>query len=391
MKVPFFRQLSSRLSRNVTSGKFIPEIDGLRFLAISLVILHHIQTFFLYKSTVTYADRDAFQWLADWLYDARKGVELFFVISGFILALPFARSFLAGAPAPSVKRYFLRRLTRLEPPYILALLVMFVLLVAFTGMPAGQASKSLLASLIYSHNIIFDWASYLLPVAWSLELEVHFYLLAPLLFLSFKLPLLLRRGMLISVILALPWIQAPHFTWTYYLFYYIQYFLTGILLADFYLKRPAAGLPPVAASLAGGLLLSLLLAYPHIQTHLLQGETQKIWYATFFPVVIGLFYYVVLTNSFWKRAFSLKWITVIGGMCYSIYLVHQPILSVMMKLLIHRSYFDSYPLDLLLVTVICLPVVLTGGGIFFLLIEKPCMNPQWPAQLLARIRPVRRR
>ncbi len=370
----------------MTSGKFLPEIDGLRFLAIAFVILHHIQTFFLYKSQITYPDREAYEWLSAWLYDARKGVELFFVISGFILALPFAKSYLQGAPAPSVKRYFLRRLTRLEPPYILALLIMFVLLMSFMGMSFDYVFKSLLASLIYSHNIIYNWASYLLPVAWSLELEVHFYILAPILFLCLKWPLPVRRVTLILLILALPWLQAPHFTWTYYLFYYIQYFLTGIVLADFYLIRPDFKADSLLTTLTGGLLLSVLLVYPHVQTHLLQGDTHKVWLATFFPVVIGFFYFIVLTNSFWKRVFSIRWLSIIGGMCYSIYLVHQPILSVMMKLLIKQSYFGSYPLDLLFITTLCIPAILIGGGLFFLLIEKPCMNPQWPLQLSAWIR-----
>lgn len=333
-----------------------------------------------------YPDQEAYSWLSTWLYDARKGVELFFVISGFILALPFAKSYLLGSSPPSVKRYFMRRLTRLEPPYILALFIMFVLLVTVMGMPSGHAFKSLLASLIYSHNLIFDWASYLLPVAWSLELEVHFYLLAPLLFLCLKLPLLLRRTLLIVIVLALPWIQAPHFTWTYYLFYYIQYFLTGIILADFYLMRPHANTNSWLFTFAGVLLFAILLVYPHIQTHLILDETYKIWYATFFPVVIGLFYYIVLTNDFWKRVFSLKWVSIIGGMCYSIYLVHQPILSVLMKVLIKQSYFGSYPLDLIFVTTLCIPVILAGGGIFFLCIEKPCMDPQWPAKLQAYLR-----
>jgi len=42
-------------------------------------------------------------------------VQLFFVLSGFIVALPFARHWLEGTAAPDLKRYLLRRLKRIEP------------------------------------------------------------------------------------------------------------------------------------------------------------------------------------------------------------------------------------------------------------------------------------
>src|SRR5690606_36656693 len=128
-------------------------------------------------------DADECQWLRSWLIDGRKGVDLFFVISGFILALPFARSYLKGDRPPSLRRYFRRRLTRLEPPYIAAMLVMFLIFPILTSMDYPFAFRSLMASTFYSHVFFYAVSSYLLSVVWSLELEVHFYLLAPFLFL----------------------------------------------------------------------------------------------------------------------------------------------------------------------------------------------------------------
>src|SRR3954468_10746698 len=97
--------------RITTSGQIIPEIDGLRFIAIALVIWHHLA---LYVSTQQRAPLGA-------AVLGQYGVELFFVISGFILAVPFAMHFLGGGPRVKLSRYFVRRLTRLEPPYLLAL------------------------------------------------------------------------------------------------------------------------------------------------------------------------------------------------------------------------------------------------------------------------------
>jgi len=45
------------------------------------------------------------------------GVDLFFVLSGFLLSLPFAHAVLSGKPLPSKARYFKRRILRVFPAY----------------------------------------------------------------------------------------------------------------------------------------------------------------------------------------------------------------------------------------------------------------------------------
>ena len=77
------------------------------------------------------------------------GVELFFIISGFILAMPFAAHHLKGQRPVALGPYYLRRLTRLEPPYMLCMALLFVALVAFRGRDAGQLAPHLGASLLY--------------------------------------------------------------------------------------------------------------------------------------------------------------------------------------------------------------------------------------------------
>ena len=93
--------------------RFIPQIDGLRFVAISSVALFHV-----YAALERGAIPPTLAFNTDL---AKRGVELFFAISGFILGVPFASHYLLNAPKVDPKRYFLRRLTRLEPPYFLSL------------------------------------------------------------------------------------------------------------------------------------------------------------------------------------------------------------------------------------------------------------------------------
>jgi peptidoglycan/LPS O-acetylase OafA/YrhL len=100
--------------RITTQKRFIPQIDGLLFVAIASVIFFHI-----YAALEIGAIPQPIPFNTDL---AKRGVELFYGISGFILGVPFVSRYLLQAPRVSLKQYFLRRLTRLEPPYFLSLI-----------------------------------------------------------------------------------------------------------------------------------------------------------------------------------------------------------------------------------------------------------------------------
>ena len=84
------------------------------------------------------------------------GVELFFVISGFVLAAPFASQYLCGGPRVRIGQYFLRRLTRLEPPYLLALLLIYLLAVIVSSADPLEWLLYLGASGVYLHTALFE-------------------------------------------------------------------------------------------------------------------------------------------------------------------------------------------------------------------------------------------
>jgi peptidoglycan/LPS O-acetylase OafA/YrhL len=127
--------------RITTNGDFIPEIDGLRFVAIISVVflrayaelLNRIATGPTLSTTPpgnapfpvdVFNPHGLFRLLGHGGY----GVEVFFAISGFILAWPLARQHIEASQKVKLRAYFLRRITRLEPPYILARLGRAVLL-----------------------------------------------------------------------------------------------------------------------------------------------------------------------------------------------------------------------------------------------------------------------
>jgi len=143
--------LVSKVSRDTMSGQFIAEIDGLRFIAIFSVILFHLN-WFITSKTGRSQDADFF---TEILSHGHIGVQLFFVISGFVIALPFAKGHLLNTRRPNLRQYFFRRLTRLEPPYIVNLIIRFALLPLATADTYSDLFPHLFASMGYLHNIIY--------------------------------------------------------------------------------------------------------------------------------------------------------------------------------------------------------------------------------------------
>jgi len=353
--------------RITTQTRFIAQIDGLRFVAIAWVVFFHIYA--------VLSDRGAVH--APWTLDTdlpKRGVELFFAISGFILGVPFASARLRNAPAVNLKQYFLRRLTRLEPPYFISLLVWAASQWVTARRPLGNMAPHLLASFFYLHNLIFGgFRGAVNTAAWSLEVEIQFYVLVPLLAGLFAIAVTRLRRMVIlglmlaSGILSLPLYKMVHFH--YSIAYYLAFFLAGFLVCDLYVTRQEEWKPNF---LWDGLALSL---WP------------LIWYLgrnaghIVLPFVIVVLYLAAFRGRVCSAIFRNRVIATIGGMCYSIYLFH-PLVVYFVKhmtapLHIGQDFWFYYALQAGMIV----PVVLLLCGAFFVLIERPCMDKEWPQKL----------
>lgn len=379
--VPFGRRFLARLSRRTTSGRFIPEIDGLRFVAIALVVLYHLEWVF------SRAVDAAYQWtwldraLVAFLRQGFFGVQLFFVISGFVLAYPFAAHALAGERPVRLGPYYLRRLTRLEPPYVFNLTVLLLVLWLVRGGRLGDLLPHYAASVVYSHGILYGASSSINSVAWSLEVEVQFYLLAPLLASVFLVrSRLARRSVLAGVAGANALVHrqlllsgaVPPFT----VVLFLQYFLMGYLLADIYVSD--WGQMPRRS---GWWDLLTLAIWPVMVAQWLTGRGMTVFFLTAFIAYVAAF-----RGRFTSRVLSNGWLVTIGGMCYTIYLYHLALLEAAAPATARWRPFGSYGADLAVQAVVLGLFVLLVSALLFVAVERPCMDRVWPRRLWAAIR-----
>jgi peptidoglycan/LPS O-acetylase OafA/YrhL len=358
--------------RRITSQKsFIPQIDGLRFVAISSVVFFHLYASLNHGGAVQHAAFDAVN--AGIL--SKRGVELFFAISGFILGVPFASSYLLGAPRINLKQYFLRRLTRLEPPYILSLLVWAAILSLVARQSAREILPHLLASMAYLHNLIYNSDSTINLVAWSLEVEVQFYVLVPLLAGIFAIAnTRARRGLILGLMLASASLGGLLLNTRLHasVAYYLPFFLAGFLICDLYVTRRdwKPSWPwDVAALCLWPMVWYLSLGWSHI----------------LLPFIIVVLYLAAFRGRVCSILFSYPLVTDIGGMCYSLYLFHFLIISSVSRLSKPVHFGQSFWAYYLLQACVVLPVVLILCGVFFLLVERPCMDREWPRKLWNRL------
>lgn len=357
-------------SRSTSGGAFIPEVDGLRFLAILGVLIVHTAGDRYFVNGVHEPNWSFHRGLLLRLMGGGWfGVQIFFVLSGFIVTLPFARHFLQNGAAPDLKRYLLRRLTRIEPPYILALTAYFL---ASGRIP--ELASHYWAGIVYSHQYIFETLNPVAQFTWSLEVEVGFYLLAPWLTAVYRIPHRSARWTAELALIAIPACSAvfwlvPHgpARLENTLIVMIQYFFAGMLLADLYacglLRRAAAWSGDMAALAAVIGLGAILSGMP--------GTWSTYWLS---PLLIALLFAGVLRGRLANWLFRLPAVTLIGGMCYTLYLWHMAVIA----LVVYRiKPLLAGLADTSATVAYCaaaIPIMIVICGPLYLAIEKPFMN-----------------
>jgi peptidoglycan/LPS O-acetylase OafA/YrhL len=167
----------------------IPALDGLRALAVLLVVLFHAWTFvpgYIQpgQNAANYA-----------LFYGKTGVQLFFVLSGFLLFLPYAQWVFGLRERPSTLMFYKRRALRVGPAYWVSLVILIL-----TAPLTFAALRDLAVHLVFLSNTSWQTAFSINGVYWTMAIEVQFYALLPAIAWAMR-ALALKIGALRSMLL----------------------------------------------------------------------------------------------------------------------------------------------------------------------------------------------
>ena len=339
-----------------TSSAYIPGFDGLRAIAVTMVLVAH----------AGYGN----------LIPGGFGVTVFFAISGFLITTLLLKEF-ARTDTINLKLFYTRRLLRLYPELIL-LIILCLVSGAQLGLHATIAEK--LAGLFYFMNYYYvfgahysEEVSYPWRQLWSLAIEEHFYFFFPATLL-FIVRTMKARFWLIGALVVVP------FIWRFIAYYTIElpwqynYVATdtridsiawGCLLALLMFvpdgkSRSLADFPFIGSrALAAGLMLIL--------ASLLYRDEGFRWTWRFSVQGVGVI--LVFANLLFDPRWSfmvrlLEWgpIRYLGRISYGLYLYHMLVNRIILK------YFYLTPVVFLALSLFSSFIIAT---ISFYILEVP--------------------
>ena len=315
-----------------------PALTGLRGLAAAGVLLFHVRV--LGASTLQLPAP------VDWLLQAGwSGVDVFFVLSAFLLSLPFVDALERGAPEPRLREYWRHRAWRILPAYWVQVAILFACAIAGARISYWYSpdAASLAVNSLFLYNLVPP-AAPALPPWWTLPVELGFYLLLPL-FARLLTPS--RWYWLLLVIAAsVAWrwyvasadfTRAEQVAWGNHLPARLHQFLIGMLAAWALLRWRAwlAAFTPlqrdllaVASTLVFLLLPALAMPYtgrPYGGAPMAQGLLPA-WHL-FSAVLVALLLLALASGpSLVARVLGAGWLQALGLVSYSLYLWHYPVL-----------------------------------------------------------------
>jgi peptidoglycan/LPS O-acetylase OafA/YrhL len=326
--------VSQRGSPGPPKGDRLPVVEYLRGIAALSVAWFHLSNSY---DGGWVAASGSLGWL---------GVDVFFVISGFVIPLSISRGF-QGYSVRRLPEFLARRLIRLEPPYVVSIALTLVLWYlsslapGFQGHAPDWSVPQLLAHFLYLIPLTdFNW---LQPVYWSLAWEFAFYV---------------TMGLTFTVVASAKWRHA----WVLAALTTMSLVLLGVVreqallfvvgIAVFRLKevdRPA------------GVMIDLIIAVLAIAA-----------IATCSPkvAVVGLATALAIYASGSSTApYGVhRALTSLGTVSYSLYLTHVPIGGRVVNL---GSRFVDQPFHELLLSLFALAVSLGFAAVFWRFIERP--------------------
>jgi peptidoglycan/LPS O-acetylase OafA/YrhL len=316
----------------------IGALNGLRGIAIAMVVLFHL--FIPYAGSIPLrpGEIDRHGLFAAFVSDLWLGVNVFFVLSGFVLYLPYRTGRRAMVGVTSFPGFYLHRAQRLLPLYYIVVLVTMAL---HSNEPYGSRDWYLELGALLSTLFIFSAHGFEPPsnvVLWSVSVEIWFSALFPvfvLLVQRWRTPKVVIATVAVCATFAytghvIPIARVGYFwPFTTGLFGCCYQFLLGMMVCDLYVKgienpeqrgKHSQWLLPGVVIIVGALYLMHHAAFVESRT-----------LGTFgFSVGFAFVLLSILTGvNPLRRALETWPMQVLGCMCYSIYAWHGIIMNEM--------------------------------------------------------------
>lgn len=336
-------------------------LQGLRGLAVLGVVLFHMTSVEL-----KYSGGD--QLLPDWLDFFQLGVDLFFVISGFVMVIVSRGRFQSAVEG---RRFLFNRVSRIYPTYWL---YFFITLAVYLVQPGIVNSSHGGSDLWRSFLLLPSDKVLLVMVAWSLVFELWFYLVfSVLLFFRERwLPWLMALWALVLLLFnsVEDWREfSPAIAVV--LHPYALEFIAGAFMALFFYSRYSERIPDV---LVYGVLAAVLLTgIPVIGLYALfegHGLSRML-------VVGTVFGCLVFTLAMLERRGHVampKGLVLIGDMSYTVYLSHLLVLGVIGRLWQVIGGWPGTLLDNISFAALMMGAVLCYGWVGYRCFEMPALN-----------------
>ena len=169
-------------NKSMSENSKIAVLDGVRAFACLSVVIFHISNTSQNEHILNLEKLGPIA--SSFLLAGGSGVTLFFVLSGFLLFMPYAKALLFDKPWPKAGEFYLKRVLRIIPGYYVALLVIVLLQQQQYLQPAHWKELGLFLTFLMDATP----ATYqkLSGPFWTLAIEWQFYMLLPLLALAFR-------------------------------------------------------------------------------------------------------------------------------------------------------------------------------------------------------------
>jgi peptidoglycan/LPS O-acetylase OafA/YrhL len=189
----------------------LPALDGLRGVAVLWVIVFHAYVLRKSLGDPWIGLAASSPYVEPVMGAGYLGVDLFFLLSGFLLALPWFVHGMRGEPSPSAREFYGRRVRRIVPAYYVQLVLLFAIVVPLLrGWDYWRSDLyvylyNLVAHATFLHNTtpLSSGSMGVNGALWTLAVEAQFYLIVPLV-----APFFVRwpyRALGVSFALAIAW------------------------------------------------------------------------------------------------------------------------------------------------------------------------------------------